>query len=149
MTLDFKPLRNPDLGLLLIRVMVGVVGIFHGGQKLFGLFGGDGFRATAAGMEKMGMPMPTISAALVGGAEFFGGVLLILGLYARLAVLPWAFAMFVAVFKVHYPKFGGQGGMEYPLTLAFVLLGLFFTGPGRLALSRATGGAPRARPAAA
>jgi putative oxidoreductase len=150
MTLVSHRFQNPDLGLLLIRLMLGVVGVFHGGQKLFGLFGGPGLKATAGAFEGLHLPQPTAGAVLAGAAEFFGGILLALGIFPRLAALPWAFAMFVAAFKVHYPNFSAQNnGMEYPLTLAIVLIGLFFTGPGRLTLAHAFGAGPRSRSAPA
>ena len=52
-----SPLRT-NLGLLAMRTMVGVVFVFHGGQKLFGLFGGNGLEATAGWMESIGIPFP-------------------------------------------------------------------------------------------
>jgi putative oxidoreductase len=122
---------NVDLGLLVIRLMVGFVGIYHGSQKLFGWpFGGHGLAATAEGFGKMGMPMPMASATAAGSAEFFGGVLLALG------NLFFAFTMAVAVGAVHWKNgFSGQGGYEYPFTLGVVLLALVISGPGRYALS--------------
>jgi putative oxidoreductase len=133
-----RTLQNPDVGLLLIRVMVGVVGMYHGSQKLFGLFGGGGIRGTAGAMEQMGLPLPMLSAILAGAAECFGGLLVAIGLRARLAALPYAFTMFVAAFYVHGHAFGAQhNGMEYPLTLGVVLIGLAMTGPGRLTFPNA------------
>lgn len=126
-----------DAGLLVARSMIGVVGIYHGGQKLFGLFGGGGFSGTADAMEAMGMPLPTLSALAAGSAEFFGGIALILGLLTRFAGANFAFTMLVASFAVHGSTFGSQnGGMEYPLTLAIVSLALVLTGPGRFSLDR-------------
>jgi putative oxidoreductase len=136
MKLDFRPLRNPDLGLLLIRSIVGIVGIFHGAQKLFGLFGGYGLRGTAGLMRDGGFPIPMASALAIGITEFFGGILIVLGLFMRPAALAFSFGMFVAAFYVHSHAFSAEhGGMEFPLTLAIVLLGLFFTGSGRFSIS--------------
>jgi putative oxidoreductase len=129
-----------DLGLLLIRLMVGVVGVFHGGQKLFGLFGGGGITEFAGFLESINVPLPTVSAYAAGAGEFFGGALVGLGLFSRLAALPFAFTMLVAVVKVHSGAFSGQNGMEYPLTLAVVLIGLALTGPGRFAVTGRGGG---------
>ena len=130
---------NPDLGLLLIRVMVGIVGIAHGGQKLFGLFGGGGFRATADAFGSMGIPQPTAAAALAGGAEFFGGLLVALGLFSRIGALFFGATMLTAVFVVHLSKgfFAGGGGFEYPLTLAVCLIGIIVGGPGKYSITRA------------
>jgi putative oxidoreductase len=126
-----------DTGLLLTRSIVGVVGVYHGGQKLFGMFGGKGFDATVEAMGSLGMPLPTLSAMAAGSAEFFGGLALIVGFLARFSSANFAFTMFVASFAVHGSAFGAQnGGMEYPLTLAVVLLALTLTGPGRFSLDR-------------
>ena len=124
-----------DVGLLAIRGMLGVVFMFHGSQKLLGWFGGGGLSGTAGFMEKIGIPLPEISAFMAGAAEFFGGLALILGAGTRLAVIPLTFTMLVASFVVHRGAFSvQQGGMEYPLTLAVVLMGLGLTGGGRLSV---------------
>jgi putative oxidoreductase len=126
-----------DTGLLIARSMIGVVGIYHGGQKLFGLFGGGGFASTVEAMGSMGMPLPTLSALAAGSAEFFGGIALIVGLLTRFAGANFAFTMLVASFAVHGGAFGAQnGGMEYPLTLAMVSLAIALTGPGRFSVDR-------------
>lgn len=126
-----------NLGLLLLRAMIGVVFVYHGSQKLFGWFGGGGFEATAEGFGGMGMPMPEVSAALAGGAEFFGGLALILGFGSRLMSVPLTFTMLVASFAVHGSAFGlANGGMEYALTLAIAAASIGLMGPGSFALGR-------------
>ena len=125
-----------DLGLFLIRAIVGVVGMYHGSQKLFGAFDGPGIKNFAAMLGKMNVPMPEVSATLSGIAEFGGGLALLVGFAVPIAALLFAFNMGVAVGMVHWPKFSAQhGGMEYPLTLGVVALGLAFSGAGRLSLS--------------
>lgn len=145
--------RNPDLGLLLIRSMIGIVGIFHGSQKLFGLFGGHGIDGFAGYLASLGVPAPVPSAWLAGLAEFGGGLLVALGIAPRVAALPFLFAMLVAFFAAHGGKFEmQQGGGEYALTLAVVLAGLVFTGPGRFtvpALFGASGAMGRSQGASA
>jgi putative oxidoreductase len=126
-----------DLGPLLIRVMIGVVFAFHGAQKLFGWFGGYGIEGTARAFESLGIPFPTLNVYLAGGAEFFGGLFLIIGLLTR----PWAliltFTMIVAVLTAHRSAFSLQhNGMEYALTLGVVSLALAFIGAGRISLDR-------------
>lgn len=135
-----------DIGLLLIRVMVGVVFVFHGSQKLFGLFGGFGISGTADWMASIGIPFATVSALLAGSAEFFGGLALLTGVAVRWAAVPMVFTMIVACVTAHAGGFSAQaGGMEYPLTLAFVLAGLGLTGAGRFTLpALITGHAARA-----
>lgn len=144
-----------DVGLFLIRAIVGVVFLYHGSQKLFGLFGGHGISGTAGFMGQMGFPLPTASAVAAGGAEFLGGVALLTGVAMRLLAVPLAFTMYVAAFAVHGSAFGLQNsGMEYALTLAVVVTGLALTGAGRLTLAgylpsrRFSSGAGRLQPAA-
>ncbi len=125
------------VGPLLIRSITGVVLAFHGSQKLFGWFGGYGIKGTAGFFEQLGIPFPTLSVIMAGSAEFFGGLLLILGLASRPVAAVLAFTMFVAAFTAHRGAFSLQNnGMEYALTLAIVSLGLVFTGAGRISLDR-------------
>lgn len=125
-----------DIGLLLIRAMPAIVLMFHGSQKLFGAFGGPGLSKCSEMFGQMGFPAPMVSAALAASAEFFGGLLVLVGLGTRLAVIPMAFTMLVASFVVHRNAFSLQyNGMEFALTLALVLIGIGFTGPGRLSIS--------------
>jgi len=130
-------MHRPDTGIFLLRAMVGVVGVYHGSQKLFGWFGGDGARAFAGYLESLNVPLPLVNAYLAGGAEFFGGALLIVGLFTRFAAIPFMIAMLVAAFMVHGQAFSVlKGGMEYPLTLAVALAAIALIGPGRYALDR-------------
>jgi putative oxidoreductase len=130
-------LRLNDVATFLLRVILATVFMYHGSQKLFGLFGGGGISATAQAFEAMKIPYPYASAIVTGCTEFFGGLLLLIGFQVRLAVIPMAFAMLVASFQVHWPNFSAQhNGMEYPLTLAIVLMALGLLGPGRFSLSR-------------
>jgi putative oxidoreductase len=124
-----------DAGLLLIRLMVGFVFIFHGSQKLFGVFGGSGLQGFSGFLESLKIPFPYLSAVLAGCAEFFGGLALFTGVGLRLLAAPLALTMLVASFTAHAGKFSLQeGGMEYALTLGVVVIGLALTGPGRWTL---------------
>lgn len=122
-----------DLGLLAMRLMLATVFLFHGSQKLFGAFGGSGIEGFAGWLGTIGIPLPTISAWLAAGSEFFGGLALLLGVAQCLLSIPLCFTMLVAAFGAH-SGFSGQSGMEYPLTLAIMVLGLGLTGPGRFVL---------------
>ncbi len=128
-----------DSGLLVIRLMVGTVFVFHGSQKLFGMFGGAGIEGFAGFLTSLGIPLPTLSAYLAGSSEFFGGLLLIAGVGVRLVGIPLAFTMLVAAFTVGQGFENMTGGNEYPLTLAAVVTGLGLIGPGRLTLIQAFG----------
>jgi putative oxidoreductase len=134
----FRPALNApttDFGLLLIRVIVGVVFVFHGAQKVLGAFGGVGMEKFTQGVAGMGLPYPEIAAQAAAWAEFGGGMLLILGLLTRVAAVPLAITMAIACIKVHNTAFSLQhSGMEYALTLGVVSLGLLFTGGGRYSI---------------
>lgn len=126
---------SADAGLLLTRLMLGVVFTFHGMQKLFGLFGGHGIEGTAGFFEQLGIPFPTASVVLAGGAELIGGLALLTGWFARPAALALAGTMLVAALSAHSGFDAQTGGMEYPLTLAVLSVALALSGPGRFTLS--------------
>jgi len=130
--------KSVSFGLLLIRVMVGVVFIFHGSQKLFGAWGGSGLDGFAGYLETMGVLYPHASAVLAGLAEFLGGISLVTGAFLRLLAIPLVITMLVAIFTAFPGKgFDAQkGGMEYPLTLLVVVAALAIMGPGEYALLR-------------
>lgn len=127
-----------DVGLLLIRAVLAIVFIYHGGQKLFGWWGGYGIGGTAGWMASIGFPLPTLNAVLAGSAEFFGGIVLLLGTGARLAAIPMAFTMAVAVYVTSGGGFSAQtNGIEFPLTLGVVLVALGLLGAGRYTVGNA------------
>lgn len=125
-----------EIGLLLIRLVLGLVFAAHGAQKLFGWFGGYGIDGTAGWLGSMGLKAPRAQAAVSGLSEFGGGLLLATGLLTPLGAAAVAGVMIVAIAMVHIDKgfFNGEGGYEFNLTLAVVALALAFTGPGRYSL---------------
>lgn len=124
-----------DLGLFLIRLILGIVLMYHGSQKIFGWFGGPGIAGFAGFLEKLQVPVPLISAWMAACAEFFGGLLILIGLGTRLIAIPVVITMLVAIITVHRHAFGSEnGGMEFPLTLAVVTAGIALTGAGRFSL---------------
>lgn len=134
-----------DLGCLIIRVMIGVVFIFHGSQKLFGWFEGPGLMEFAKGLEGLQIPYPAYACVLASGAELVGGLALITGLGMRLMIVPMIFTMGVACYSAHAHTFSmHQGGIEFPLTLGVVMIGLLLIGPGRFRLPDFTAWAGRA-----
>jgi putative oxidoreductase len=120
-----------DLALAVLRVIVGVVFIAHGGQKLF-VFGLGGVTSGFAGM---GIPAATIVAPLVALVEFLGGLALVTGLLTRLAALGLAIDMVGAIALVHLPNgFFGPKGFEFPLSLLAASVALAIAGAGRYSL---------------
>jgi putative oxidoreductase len=130
-----------DLGLLVIRAVVGLTLAAHGTQKLFGWFGGYGLAGTGGFMEQLGFHPGRRAALLAGLAETFGGVLLALGAAMPLAAALIIGVMVVATVTVHLDKgfFAGNGGYEFPLVLALTALALVFTGPGRVSVDASLG----------
>src|SRR6478609_7607638 len=88
-------------GTLALRVPVGIIFAVHGGQKLFGWFGGYGLEGTGQWMASIGLAPGYLMALLAGAAEFFGGLALIAGVLVRPAAASLAVAMLVAIFSVH------------------------------------------------
>ena len=73
--------RRVDTGLLILRIVIGVVFLMHGGQKLF-VFG---FGGVTGAFGQMGVPMPAITGPLAAIVEFLAGGALVIGLLTRLA----------------------------------------------------------------
>jgi putative oxidoreductase len=125
-----------DLGLLVIRLVIGVLFIGHGAQKLFGWFGGHGLKGTGGWFESIGMK-PGVTMALVAGlSELVGGLLFALGLLTPLAAILIAATMFMAIVKVHGQNglWATSNGYEYNLTLLAVAIGIALIGPGQYAV---------------
>ena len=118
---------NPDLALLLLRVVLGIVMLVHGVPKLLH-FGG-----IAQGFAGMGIPAPTLAALFATLAEAGGGVLMLLGVATDVAGLLLAIDMLGAIIFVHAAKgfSAGNGGYEFPLVLLTMALAIAFAGPGR------------------
>lgn len=126
-----------DLALLVLRLWLGVVGFYHGSQKLLGLFGGPGIKGFAGFLADLHVPAPTASAVLAGGSELVGGVLVAVGLLPRLFAIPFLFTMLTAWATAHHFAFDvQQHGGEYPLMIAVALLTIIIAGPGKYAVTR-------------
>ena len=108
----------------------------HGAQKLFGWFGGYGLEGTAGWMTSIGLEPGLLMASMAGGAEFIGGLLLIVGLLVRPAALMLAVTMVVAIVTVHLPNglFLANNGYEFGLALLAVSIGLVLRGAGSLSV---------------
>jgi len=133
-------ITNTAIGLDTIpfRVGAGIIFAAHGAQKLFGWFGGYGLEGTAGWMTSIGIEPGLLMAALAGGAEFFGGLLLIAGLLVRPTALVLAFTMVVAIFTVHINNgfFMDKNGYEFALILLVLSIGLVIRGAGSFSIDR-------------
>ncbi|MFG2289558.1 DoxX family membrane protein [Streptomyces sp. NPDC048595] len=131
------PITAADVGLLLLRLGIGLIMAGHGAQKLFGLFGGHGLTATGKGFAALGYRPGEFFAGLAGASEFLGGLGLAAGLLTPLAAAALIGVMINAM-ALAAPKglWAMSGGLEYPLCIAVVALAVAAIGPGRLALDR-------------
>lgn len=129
--------RMQPLGLLLLRLVVGIIMAGHGWQKIH-----NGPSHFVQAVSSMGMPGWT--AYLSIGAEFLGGILLIAGLATRVASFFIMINMLVAIVKVHlHAGLLGQNGYQYPLTLAVAALLFIFFGAGEISIDWLLGGQRR------
>lgn len=136
-----------DLGLLVLRVTVGAVFLFHGLQKLLGLWDGPGLDGFQSLLESSGYRYPEILAIAAAVGETLGGALLILGLATPLAgaavlatiINAWCFK------QVMEPglQFSGDGGVEYETVLGLAAAAIILAGPGRIAFDGRRGWATR------
>jgi putative oxidoreductase len=132
------------VGLLVLRLVLAVVFIAHGGNKLFGLFGGagvgpGGLSTTSAYFAFIGLNPSFLLAVINAALELVGGALLVVGFLTRWVSIALAASMLVAIWKVHF-QWGfflnwmnapnrGQG-MEYAIVLIAALVCLALAGGG-------------------
>ncbi len=131
MFLDFLD-RYRGYGPLFIRIALGLVMIAHGSQKLFGAFEGGGLSETAAFFNMIGIVPGLFWAPVVAIVETFGGLLVLLGLFTRIAAIFIGITMFVAMTWVHLPNgfFLSNRGIEFTMILVCMAVMLVLMGPG-------------------
>ena len=138
--LTFNRLLKSNAGFdaLILRIPIGIILSAHGAQKLFGWFGGYGLEGTGQWMASVGLEPGYLMALLAGGAEFFGGLALVLGVFTRPAALVSAVTMLVAIFSVHisHGLFMSNNGYEFALALLAASLALMIQGGGALSIDR-------------
>ena len=127
-------------GLLILRIVIGLLLAAHGAQKLFGWFGGYGIAGTGGWLESIGFTPGKPMAVVTGLAELAGGVALAVGLLTPLAAAVVVGTMTVAAWS-HAASglWASNGGYELPLVLGTVAAALAFTGAGEYSLDNALG----------
>lgn len=132
------------LGLLVLRLALAAVFVAHGGNKMFGLFGGPGIGAgglstTAAFFGSLSLTPPFMLAVAQASLELVGGILLVFGLLTRWISIALAVSMGIAIWKVHFhwgfflnwmnaPERGQ--GMEFSIVLIAAMACLALAGGG-------------------
>ena len=129
-----------EVGLLVLRLVLGVIFIGHGAQKLFGSFGGPRISGFAKMLEQLGVKPARPMAILAGLAEFVGGILVMLGFLTPLAALA-LIGVIVAVLTVHLKNgfFNTNGGYEFNLAIAGMAFTLLIVVAGAYSLDSALG----------
>jgi putative oxidoreductase len=118
---------NPmDVLLTVIRLLVGLLFVGHGARKLFGWFGGKGWKGTAQAMSELGFRPAKFWALLAGLFDFLGGVSLTLGLLTPIGAAAIIGVRLASILSLHAPKglWNADGGVEYPLIV--IANGLWF-----------------------
>lgn len=130
---------NPELGLAILRIVLGVIFVAHGLPKLTG-----GVAETAGYFGALGIPAPMVAAWFIALLETLGGLMLVVGFFVTPVALLLAAHMLTGIILVHaangfYVIGLGSNGIEFNLILAAGLLAMVFCGPGLAALdNRAT-----------
>ncbi len=130
-----------NIGLLILRVVVGGLFVGHGTQKLFGWFGGYGVGGTGGWLHTIGFRPGKPMAVLGGLSEAGGGLLVLLGFLTPAGAAAIIGMMTAATLAVHVEKgvWNSDGGFEFPLTMAAAASALAFAGPGAFSLDHAVG----------
>lgn len=140
MNIQLKSLFNTraGYGITILRILVGIIFMAHGSQKLFGMFGGYGLEGTGQYMASLGLNPGYLMALLSGSAEFFGGLALFLGLLVRPAAVVLIVMLVVAILSVHIHNglFMANNGYEFGLALLGAAIAVLVEGAGRVSLDR-------------
>lgn len=128
-----------DTGLLIARMVFGLLMAAHGTQKLFGWFGGYGLAGTAGFFEQLGFRPGKLFAGAAAGTETIAGLLVAFGLFGPLGPALIVSVMIVAAATVHWQHglFASNNGIEVPLLYGVAALTLALTGYGAFSLDAA------------
>jgi putative oxidoreductase len=125
-----------DEGLLVIRLVLGIILAAHGVQKLFGWFGGYGIKGTGQWLESIGVKPGAFFAFLAGAAELVGGFFVAAGVYTTIGAWLIILVMLVAIFTVHIKNgfWNSANGYEFNLLIIAAAVGVLLAGPGSYTL---------------
>lgn len=124
--------RFRNIGLIILRIGLGVMFILHGYPKMFG--GPEMWAEVGTAAQYVGLDFaPMFFGFLAGVIEFFGGIFLILGLFFSPSVIFLMIVMIVATFK-HLKTGDGFAYYSHSIEMGIVFLSLFFMGPGKYSL---------------
>src|SRR5690349_2315926 len=125
-----------DTGLMIARLIFGLLMAAHGAQKLLGWFGGHGLTAVAGMFDSLGFRPGRLFAPAASLAELAGGLLMALGLLGPVGPALVVGVMIVAAVSVHWRNgvFAMSNGIELPLLYTAAAAALALTGPGRFSL---------------
>ncbi|MDQ6769888.1 MAG: DoxX family protein [Gemmatimonadota bacterium] len=129
-------LQTLSIGLLLVRVVVGLIMAGHGAQKLFGWFGGYGLGKTGEFLEQLGFQPRVAFAAAASITEVLSGILVAFGFLGPIGPALMISVMIVAAVTVHWGHglFAQNNGIELPLLYAAAAFALALTGFGQYSL---------------
>ena len=132
----FADSQTVSIGLLLLRVVVGLIMAAHGAQKLLGWFGGYGLRGTGEFFVQLGFQPGPAFAAAASISEIVSGVLVALGFLGPIGPALMVSVMIVAAMTVHWEHglFAANNGIELPLLYGAAAFGLALTGFGQYSL---------------
>lgn len=147
-----NPFRNPGtathhptldvLALTALRIVVGIIAVAHGYQKL------TDPGSTQEAFAGMGVPLPSLAAWLAIAGEFFGGLGILLGALTPIASFGFACVMLAAITWVHAGQgfFAAEGGYEFPLLLLVTAVFFLVRGPGPWSIDALVQRARRSEP---
>jgi putative oxidoreductase len=138
-------LQTLSIGLLVVRVVVGLLMAAHGAQKLLGWFGGYGLHGTGQFFTQLGFQPGRAFAAAAAISEIASGLLVVFGLLGPIGPALMVSVMIVAAITVHWEHglFAMANGIELPLLYGTAAFGLAMTGFGQYSLDASLGIAER------